>query len=30
METVVLLVTAALCGATWGLYRLCVRLRGPS
>jgi hypothetical protein len=30
MELVVLLVTAALCGATWGLLRLCVRLRGQS
>jgi len=30
MEIVVLLVTATLCGATWGLYRLCERLRGQS
>jgi hypothetical protein len=30
MEIVVLLVTVALCGATWGLYRLCSRLRGQS
>lgn len=30
MEIVVLLVTAALCGATWGLFRLCERLMGPS
>jgi len=26
MEIVVLLVIAALCGATWGLFRLCERL----
>ena len=26
MEMLVLLVTAALCGATWGLLRLCERL----
>lgn len=30
MEIVVLLVIAALCGATWGVYRLCDRLRGQS
>ena len=30
MEIVVLLVTAALCAATWGLFRLCDRLRGQS
>jgi hypothetical protein len=28
MEIIVLLVTLALCGATWGLFRLCDRLRG--
>lgn len=28
MEIVVLLVTVALCGATWGLFRLCERLWG--
>lgn len=27
MELIVLLVTAALCGATWALLRLCERLR---
>jgi len=27
MEILVLLVTAALCASTWGLIRLCVRLR---
>ena len=27
MEILVLLVTLALCGATWGLFRLCDRLR---
>lgn len=30
MEIVVLLVTMALCGATWGLYRLCERLGAQS
>jgi hypothetical protein len=30
MEILVLLVTLALCGATWGLFRLCDRLRGQS
>jgi hypothetical protein len=30
MEILVLLVTLALCGATWGLYRLCDRLRRQS
>jgi hypothetical protein len=30
MELIVLLVTAALCSATWGLYRLCEQLRGRS
>jgi hypothetical protein len=29
MEILVLLVTVALCGATWGLFLLCERLRGP-
>ena len=29
MEIVVLLLTVALCGATWGLLRLCARLRAP-
>jgi hypothetical protein len=29
MEIVVLLLTALLCGTTWGLFRLCERLRGP-
>jgi hypothetical protein len=28
MEILVLLVTAALCGATWGLFRLCQHLGG--
>ncbi len=27
MEIYVLLTTAALCGLTWGLFRLCDRLR---
>lgn len=27
MEIIVLLVTLALCGATWGLFQLCDRLR---
>ncbi len=27
MEIIVLLVTLALCGTTWGLYQLCDRLR---
>ena len=30
MEILVLLVTLALCGATWGLFRLCGRLRRQS
>jgi hypothetical protein len=30
MEILVLLVTLALCVATWGLVRLCDRLRGQS
>ncbi len=30
MEIIVLLVTLALCGTTWGLFRLCGRLRGQS
>ena len=30
MEIVVLLVTVALCLATWGLFRLCERLREAS
>ena len=30
MEILVLLVTLALCGATWGLFRLCDRLRQQS
>jgi hypothetical protein len=30
MEILVLLVTLALCGATWGLFRLCDRLRNQS
>jgi hypothetical protein len=30
MEIVVLLVTLALCSVTWGLFRLCERLRGQS
>ena len=30
MEILVLLVTIALCGATWGLLWLCERLRGQS
>jgi hypothetical protein len=30
MEIVVLLTTVALCVATWGLFRLCERLRGQS
>jgi hypothetical protein len=30
MEILVLLVTLALCGSTWGLYRLCDRLRRQS
>ena len=30
MEILVLLVTLALCGETWGLYRLCDRLRRQS
>ena len=30
MEILVLLVTLALCGATWSLFRLCERLRGQS
>jgi hypothetical protein len=30
MEILVLLVTLALCGATWGLYRLCDRLKRQS
>lgn len=30
MEILVLLVTVALCGTTWGLIRLCERLRGPA
>jgi hypothetical protein len=28
MEILVLLVTLAMCGATWALFRLCERLRG--
>ena len=28
MEILVLLVTSALCAATWGLFLLCGRLRG--
>jgi hypothetical protein len=27
MEILALLLTVALCGATWGLFRLCERLR---
>jgi hypothetical protein len=30
MEILVLLVTLALCGATWGLFWLCDRLRQQS
>jgi hypothetical protein len=30
MEILVLLVALALCGATWGLLRLCDRLQGKS
>jgi hypothetical protein len=30
MDILVLLVTLVLCGATWGLIRLCDRLRGQS
>jgi len=30
MEIIVLLVTAALCVTTWGLFRMCERLRGQS
>jgi hypothetical protein len=30
MEILVLLVTLALCGATWGLFRMCDRLRKQS
>jgi hypothetical protein len=30
MEIVVLLTTVTLCVATWGLFRLCERLRGQS
>lgn len=30
MEIAVLLVSLALCGATWGLYALCDRLRRHS
>jgi hypothetical protein len=30
MEILVLLVTLALCGATWALFRLCDRLRRQS
>ena len=30
MEIIVLLTTLALCGTTWGLFRLCDRLRGQS
>ena len=30
MEITVLLMTLALCGATWGLFQLCGRLRGQS
>jgi hypothetical protein len=30
MEILVLLATLALCGATWGLFRMCDRLRGQS
>ena len=30
MEILVLLLIAGLSGATWGLYRLCDRLRGQS
>jgi hypothetical protein len=30
MEILVLIMTLALCGATWGLFRLCDRLRSRS
>ena len=30
MEILVLLVTSALCATTWGLFKLCDRLRGQS
>ncbi len=30
MAVVVLLVTLVLCGATWGLFQLCDRLRGQA
>jgi hypothetical protein len=30
MEITVLLVSLALCVTTWGLFRLCSRLRGQS
>jgi hypothetical protein len=30
MEILVLLVTLALCGSTWALFRLCKRLSGQS
>jgi hypothetical protein len=30
MEITVLLLTLTLCGTTWGLFRLCGRLRGQS
>jgi len=30
MEILVLLVTVALCASTWGLFRLCMRLRNQS